>query len=265
MARRQDLDRTPHSPGRGLRDPTTHYEDATGPRSPDAAAEGRVRPELLSIHTSDAMLRSPDGHQRWDGNNGSGPSAHPHPDAHSHPHAPPEARMESTAASSATDAIVAQLHLIQSLQSEITAEHSALENLGGGNGDSNGHSKSQSSGTGPSAALGRSNATTTSSGLGSESGGAGNAAASAQGHSDDADSKEDKRASADAYDTLSAGFRDRQRGVESMMDKLSQLSKAVKEFHALPAPVLFPDSRMLNSGQIVDTPVQMSARGRFPS
>ena len=119
MARRQDLDRASRSPGRGLRDPT-HYEDATGPLSPDAAAEARVRPELLSIHTSDAMLRSPDGHQRWDDHNGSGPSALPHPHAHPHPHphahAHPEARMESTAASSATDAIVAQLHLIQSLQ-----------------------------------------------------------------------------------------------------------------------------------------------------
>ena len=113
MARRQDLDRTPRSPGR-VRDPT-HYEDATAPRSPDEApridigpsGEGRARPELLSIHTSDAMLRGPDGHQAWNGNgNGHGPSAHHHHDT----------RMESTAASSATDAIIAQLHLIQSLQ-----------------------------------------------------------------------------------------------------------------------------------------------------
>ena len=107
MARRQDLDYT----GR--------VQDATAqtPRSPllaGTSGEGRARPELLSIHTSDAMLRSPDGHRRWD--NGSGPGTHPHPHT--------ETRMESTAASSATDAIVAQLHLIQSLQVQCHAEGS---------------------------------------------------------------------------------------------------------------------------------------------
>lgn len=109
------------------------------------------------------------------------------------------------------------------MQSEITAEHSALENLGGAKGNST--SQSQSSSSGPSAGLGRSNTTTASSGLESESVSAAKAAESTQGRNANTDINEDKRASADAYDTLSAGFRDRQRGVESMMDKLSQLSK----------------------------------------
>jgi len=178
-------------------------------------------------------------------------------------------RNETSAAETAvaTEALFIKLQTIQSLQSEITKEHVALEDLNTIFGQS--HHRPQ----GP-AAQGQPKSPTLASPT-STSFEASMARDSEQEQEQQvppssppktgATTEPGKRAAAEAYDRLAAGFQERQKGVDAIMDRLSKLSAAVKEFHTLKPPVLFPDSdtRVLRSAGIVETPVTMSPRPGF--
>ncbi|KAK9897405.1 hypothetical protein P389DRAFT_169164 [Cystobasidium minutum MCA 4210] len=184
-------------------------------------------------------------------------------------HGRPSAHTGNTHAASknASDAIFAQLQVIQTLQDEITREHAKLESLdndalspmldGSGNKDEHAaRTKATTSSTSPKSptsnkAAGE-RASTTADKVRPDKTKHGPTKPAASG------SNAKERTAAHAYDDLAAAFQERADGVEAIMEKMSKLSQAVKEFHSLPPPVLFPDSRMLNTGDVVETPIAMT-------
>ncbi|ORY58347.1 hypothetical protein BCR35DRAFT_335199 [Leucosporidium creatinivorum] len=118
--------------------------------------------------------------------------------------------------SSATAKIFNKLEDIKGLQTSIAADHARLEKVGTGSdwadwratGDDQ-----EGDGAGGGAGLG------------------------APGRS-----KEEKEKSSKSYESMAEEFQQRQEGIEGMMEKLSSLSTALKEFHQLPPPSLFPSA-----------------------
>lgn len=161
------------------------------------------------------------------------------------PATPRTAGTSSRPDSSATSQrIFDKLEEIQGLQRAVAAEHSVLEEIGAGSQWTSWPSNGEG-GVGAAAAEGQEEGTA---GLG------------APGRS-----RDDKEKSSKSYEAMAGEFAKRQEGIEGIMAKvrvlqatwllevrtdlppiivqLSTLSTALKEFHALPSPVLFPSNR----------------------
>lgn len=190
-----------------------------------------------------------------------------------------------TAGVSASDAIFAQLHAIQSLQvcryyslskckpdsmpfiyfkDEITREHKRLENLSDDNitpTSGKGHNAGNEPAGNSSTSEPLSNSANRAGpqggadgGFKREGGGAGNG---------NSRSTATDRSAAQAYDKLAAGFHERAKRVDAIMQKMGELSQAVKKFHSLPPPVLFPEQTILQSEPVVETPKMLSPVNRI--
>ncbi|GAA6043742.1 hypothetical protein JCM8097_000506 [Rhodosporidiobolus ruineniae] len=85
-------------------------------------------------------------------------------------------------------------------------------------------------------------------------------------------SKEEKEKTGKAYEHTASEFAKREKGIEGIMAKLSDLSSALKTFHALPSPVLFPDAHSPTSSPNPNSASPPAAskdkgksRARYPS
>ncbi|KAI5479700.1 hypothetical protein MNV49_002959 [Pseudohyphozyma bogoriensis] len=113
----------------------------------------------------------------------------------------------------ASAAVFAQLERIKGVQREIVGLHSSLERVRAGDKEEGG--------------TGSGGWEWWKEGRGAGAGGMGR-------------TKEDKERTGRAYELMKDEFVERQKGVEEIMAKLSELGAELKKFHALPSPVLFP-------------------------
>ncbi|GAA5836864.1 hypothetical protein JCM11251_005809 [Rhodosporidiobolus azoricus] len=68
------------------------------------------------------------------------------------------------------------------------------------------------------------------------------------GAGEDGGREKERDKGARAYEKTQEEFERREMGVEGVMSKLSSLSSALKTFHSLPSPVLFPSSKSAGEG-----------------
>ncbi|GAA5943445.1 hypothetical protein JCM10213_005486 [Rhodosporidiobolus nylandii] len=136
---------------------------------------------------------------------------------------------------STTARMFAQLEAIKSIQAGIAGQHAALEGIS---------PLSSSSGT-----------------AGEKRDGGDGAHEEPKDGGLGAKSKEEKERIGKTYQTTADEFAKREKGVDEIMAKLSELSAALKAFHALPSPCLFPQSSASPSPTAHSPP---PARARIP-
>ncbi|GAA5886813.1 hypothetical protein JCM5296_006410 [Sporobolomyces johnsonii] len=208
--------------------PTTPFErpflsvDTGG--YPSTSASGRFHDNLMTDSPAPFTPTSPPNPE------GRASSAFPREPSSSRPQSGQDGdsngRNGASSGGSSSTRIFTQLEKIKALQAAIAKEHAALEGIGGpGGGDMPGFA-AWSGRAGEGAAEGT-----------KEGDKAGGVDAGLAGRT-----KEEKEKVGKSYQLLADQFAEREGKLDGLMAKLSELSTALKTFHSLPAPSLFPHS-----------------------